>query len=369
VFLIFNFGCVELDRVERVYRALSIEEPDRVPKGELQIHDELVSALLGEPIDDWFKAHVRVRRRLNIDLVNTGLSGGPRVELIGRSEGGYPIYRDYFGNEWIESGKTKTYLRHALNAPEDFKSFRMPDISMYNAENIRRWSRETDFCVFAQVGGAFDSVYPLMGLTGYVKALYQYPDLLRGVVEEVCRFELEVIKLFAEAGAHVILIGDDLSYDKGPFISLKHLREFVFPYISREVDLTHKLGLPAVFHCDGNVTPIIEDIVKAGFNGIHSLQPNAGVNIVSIKRGWGDKICLMGNLDLDYLLTLGSPSEVGAEVKRLIREVAPGGGYMLSTTNVLTRYVPPENALAMYETADKYGKYPIKVSRLKAEST
>ncbi|MEM2930150.1 MAG: uroporphyrinogen decarboxylase family protein, partial [Thermoproteota archaeon] len=64
---------------------------------------------------------------------------------------------------------------------------------------------------------------------------------------------------------------------------------------------------------------------------------------------------------LDSLLTLGNPEEVEAEVKRLVREVAPGGGYILSTTNVLTRYVPPENALAMYRAAEKYGRYPINI--------
>lgn len=349
-----------MDKIERVYRALDIEEPDKVPKGELQIHDELVSALLGETITDWFKAHVKVRKLLNMDLVNIGLDGGPKTELVGRTREGYPIYRDYFGNEWVESGKTKAYLKYALSEPEDFRDFRMPPISLYNAGSVEKWSKETDLCVFAQVGGAFDSVYPLMGLTGYIKALYQYPHLLKKVIEEVHRFELESIKLFAEAGAHVILVGDDLAYDKGPFISIKHLEEFVFPYIAQEVDLIHSLGLPAVFHCDGNVTPLIGYIIKSGFDGIQSLQPNAGVDIISIKREWGDKICLMGNLDLDYLLPLGTPKEVEDEVKRLIRNVAPGGGYILSTTNVLTRYVPPENALVMYKVAEKYGKYPIR---------
>ncbi|MBS7610910.1 hypothetical protein KEJ27_01655 [Candidatus Bathyarchaeota archaeon] len=349
-----------MDKVERIYRALNIEEPDKVPKGELQIHDELVSSLLNEPLVNWFEAHIKVRRLLKIDLVNVGLNGGPKVEVIGKTEKGYPIYRDYFGNEWVESGKTRTYLKYGLASPEDFKDFRMPDISLYRADGVKLWSEKTDLCVFAQVGGAFDSVYPLMGLETYVKTLYKYPHLLKKVIEEVIKFELKVIRLYADSGAHVILLGDDLAYDKGPFISLSHLHEFVFPYLAQEVKLAHRLGLPVIFHCDGNVTQLVEDVVKAGFDGLHSLQPNASVDIVSIKRKWGEYICLMGNLDLDYLLPLGSSEEVKAEVLRLIREVAPGGGYILSTTNVLTRYVPPENALAMYRTAEKYGKYPIR---------
>jgi len=350
-----------LDKVERVYRALNIEEADKVPKGELGIHDELVSVLLGEPIRDSFEAHVRVRRLLNMDLVNLGLEGGPKVELIGVTKEEYPIYRNWLGAEWVESGKTQRYLKHALCTVEDMEQFCMPDISLFNASSIRKWVEQTDFCVFAQVGGVFDSIYPYMGLTNYVKALYLYPNALRHVIEEVYEFNLEVIRMFSEAGAHVILVGDDLAYDNGPFISPSLLRKHVLPYLAGEAEAAHKHNLPVMLHSDGNIMLLMEDIVKAGFNGLHSLQPSAGVNIVEIKKRWGNRLCLMGNIDLDYLLPFGKPEDVEAQVKRLIREVAPGGGYILSTTNVLTRYVPPENALAMYRAAEKYGRYPIKI--------
>lgn len=350
-----------MDKVERVYRALKIEEPDKVPKGELGIHDELVSELLGEPIWNSFEAHVKVRRLLNMDLVNVGLDGGPKVEVIGTTREGYPIYRNWLGVEWVVSGKTQRYLKHAFSTVEDMEQFHMPDVSLFNASRVRKWAEETDFCVFAQVGGVFDSIYPYMGLTNYVKALYLYPNALRHVVEEVYRFNLEVIKMFAEAGAHVILVGDDLAYDNGPFIPPSLLRKHVLPYLAGEAEAAHKLNLPVILHSDGNVTLLIEDIVKAGFDGLHSLQPSSGVNIVEVKKQWGNQLCLMGNVDLDYLLTLGRPEDVETEVKRLMREVAPGGGYILSTTNVLTRYVPAENALAMYRAAEKYGRYPITI--------
>ncbi|MBO3808025.1 MAG: hypothetical protein FGF50_00250 [Candidatus Brockarchaeota archaeon] len=350
-----------LNRVERVYRALKIEEADKVPKGELGIHDELVSALLGEPFGSSFEAHVRVRELLNMDLVNLGLEGGPRTERIGVTKEGYPIYRNWLGVEWVESGKTQRYLKHALSTVEDMEQFCMPDVSLFNASRIRKWVEQTDFCVFAQVGGVFDSIYPYMGLTNYVKALYLYPNALKHVIEEVYRFNLKVVKMFAEAGAHVILVGDDIAYDNGPFLPPSLLRKYVFPYLAGEAEAAHRLNLPVILHSDGNVTPLMEDIVKAGFDGLQSLQPNAGVDIVEIKKRWGSSLCLMGNVDLDYLLPLGKPEDVEAEVKRLMREVAPGGGYILSTTNVLTRYVPPENALAMYRAAEKYGKYPINI--------
>lgn len=350
-----------MNKVERVYRALRIEEADKVPKGELGIHEELVSAILGEPIRGSFEAHVRVRKLLNMDLVNLGLEGGPKVELVGFTKEGYPIYRNWLGVEWVESGRTQHYLKHALSTVEDMEHFCMPDVTLFNTSNIRKWVDQTDFCVFAQVGGVFDSIYPYMGLTNYIKALYLHPDALRHVIEEVYRFNIEVIKMFAEAGAHVILIGDDLAYDNGPFIPPSLLRRYVFPYLAGEAEAAHRLSLPVILHSDGNIMLLIDDIVKAGFDGLHSLQPSAGVDIVEIKKRWGNKLCLMGNVDLDFLLPFGKPEDVEAEVKRLIREVAPGGGYILSTTNVLTRYVPPENALSMYRAAEKYGRYPINI--------
>lgn len=350
-----------MDKIERVYRALSIQEPDKLPKGELQIHDELVSALLGEPLQDSFEAHVRVRNLLNIDLVNVGLEGGPEIKRIGTTIEGYPMYRDWLGNEWVESGKTRRYMKTAFSSEEDLERFEAPDVSLFRASAIKHWSEKSDFCVFAQVGGVFDSIYPLMGLNNYVKALYQYSNALIHVIEEVHKFNLQVIRLYFEAGAHVILVGDDIAYDSGPFISPQDLRKYVFPYLAGEAEAAHRFKLPAMLHSDGNITLLMDDIIEAGFNGLHSLQPSSGVDISKIKKHWGQRICLMGNVDLDSLLTLGRPEEVEAEVKRLIQDVAPGGGYILSTTNVLTRYTPPENALAMYRTAEKYGRYPIKI--------
>jgi uroporphyrinogen decarboxylase len=351
-----------LNKVERVYHALELEESDKVPKGELQIHDELVSALLGVRVDDWFEAHVRVRNMLDIDLVNLGLEGGPSAQLLHTTEKGYPVYRDWLGNEWVESGKTRQYLKSGLASPDDMDNFHMPDIGLFRASSVERWAHQTDFCVFAQVGGVFDSIYPMIGLENYVRALFLHSSSLKHVIEEVHKFNLEVIRLFADSGAHVILVGDDLAFDSGPFISPSLLKEYVYPYLAEEVKTARKLNLPVMLHSDGNVTSLIGDIVNLGFDGLHSLQPSSGVDIVAVKHQWGDRICLMGNVDLDYLLTMGTAPEVEAEVKRLMREVAPGGGYIMSTTNVLTRYVPPENALTMYRAAEKYGRYPITVS-------
>ena len=97
-----------------------------------------------------------------------------------------------------------------------------------------------------------------------------------------------------------------------------------------------------------------------GFDGLQSLQPSANMDLARIKKRYGDRICLMGNIDIDYTLPFGNAAEVKEAVIKALRIAGPGGGYILSSSNVLTRDVPAENAKTMYETAERYGKYPLR---------
>ena len=90
----------------------------------------------------------------------------------------------------------------------------------------------------------------------------------------------------------------------------------------------------------------MEQIVDCGFKGFNPIQPNA-MNILEVKEKWGKKLCLIGNINLDSTLTLGTPQDVRAEVHERIRTLAPGGGYMVASSNSITDYVPLENMKSM----------------------
>jgi uroporphyrinogen decarboxylase len=77
-----------------------------------------------------------------------------------------------------------------------------------------------------------------------------------------------------------------------------------------------------------------------------------------MKREYGDRLCLLGNVDLN-LLGMGTPEEVDEEVRGLIRDVGPGGGYMISSGNTLADYLRPENVLTLSQAVQKYGRYPL----------
>ncbi len=93
-----------------------------------------------------------------------------------------------------------------------------------------------------------------------------------------------------------------------------------------------------------------------GMNGLHPIQPSA-MDIKRVKAEYGDKVCIAGNIDLDYTLTLGSPEEVEREVKDRIENIGKGGGYIISSANSLTDYCKLENVWAMSKAIGKYRRY------------
>ena len=122
--------------------------------------------------------------------------------------------------------------------------------------------------------------------------------------------------------------------------------------------LTHATGRLAVYHSDGALQEVVEDIIACGFDGLNPIEPPA-MDINEIKRRYGSRISIIGNIDLGYTLTRGTPQEVRAEVRQRIHDLAPGGGYAVSSSNSVPEYVPLANFNAMREATFEYGKYPI----------
>ncbi len=118
--------------------------------------------------------------------------------------------------------------------------------------------------------------------------------------------------------------------------------------------------LPWFLHSDGNILEALDILIELGVAATHPNEKGA-MDIRAVKRRYGDRICLIGNVDLN-ILGMGTPEETDREVKELIRDLGPGGGYMISSGNSLASYLKPANVLAMSQAIKKYGKYPIRIS-------
>jgi uroporphyrinogen decarboxylase len=115
-----------------------------------------------------------------------------------------------------------------------------------------------------------------------------------------------------------------------------------------------------VLHSDGNITDAIDMFIDLGAAGFHPIEKGA-MDIATVKQQYGDRVCVLGNVDLN-ILGNGTPQDTDREVKMLIREVAPGGGYILTSGNSLASYLKPNCVLAMCEAVKKYGSYPINLT-------
>ena len=134
------------------------------------------------------------------------------------------------------------------------------------------------------------------------------------------------------------------------------------PYLKDLVDQTHSYGKFFVKHLDGNANKLLDSLVNyCGIDVYNPIEPVAGMDIKKVKEMYGDKVTLCGNIDCGDVLSNWTPEEISEDVKRIIREVSPGGGHIFSTSNALHDGIPLENALAYIYAVKKYGVYPIDI--------
>jgi len=174
-------------------------------------------------------------------------------------------------------------------------------------------------------------------------------------MDKFVEWNYTVIEKLQTTGIDFILANCDMAFNSGPIINPVSFREIFLPKMKIVAD-TFKI--PWVFHSDGDLNKVFDDLLTLGMNGMNPFQPPM-MDMAAIKQKYGHKLCLWGNIDLNYTLTQGRPEEVDAEVKQRIREVAPGGGYICASANSIFPSCKKENIHAMLNAIKKYGAYPI----------
>lgn len=176
-------------------------------------------------------------------------------------------------------------------------------------------------------------------------------------MDKVLQCNLRIVQRAIRAGAEVIILSDDYASNHGSMMSPVHFRQFVWPRLKQMVDLILAEGALCIKHSDGNLYAILDDIVAAGPDGLNPIEPVAGMDLKWVKRLVGDRVCVLGNIDCARLLPRGNPAEVRAAVRQAIAAAAPGGGYMLSSSNSIHSGCKPENFVAMVRAAHEFGWY------------
>ncbi len=124
----------------------------------------------------------------------------------------------------------------------------------------------------------------------------------------------------------------DYCFNTGPFLSPALFAEHIAPFLARLIAGYREMGFYAIKHTDGNIMPILDQLVAARPHALHSLDPQGGVDMAEVKRLVGDRVCLIGNVNCG-LIDTGSEEEYLASARYALRSGMPGGGYIFSTSN------------------------------------
>ena len=250
---------------------------------------------------------------------------------------------------------------HPIRSMGDLQDYRVPDprkdpVLRAVRKVVRHFKGRR---AVMMVGRAvFASSWYLCGMQRLLESYLLEPEFAGALGRMVVAYNKELHRLAIAEGVDLIVLGDDYAHKTGTIMSPALFREFILPGLSEVVQNIKSHGAFCVKHTDGNIWAILDDIVNTGIDGIGPLEPAAAMDLVEVKRAVGDRVCLVGNVDVD-LLCRGSAEQVRQTTRALIRAVSPGGGHILSSGNSITSAVRPENFRIMVETAHRYGRYPI----------
>lgn len=323
---------------ERVLNALSLRKPDRVPFAD-DVDQEVRVNIMGR--EDFTEAEFA--KKLGLDAIDIKACTAP-VFCERRKSG---------GKEYILDGLIKT------EKDLDLMVFPDPyDESFYDPikEFLERNGNE-DIALYSESRWGIDGVFYSMGIEGLSYGLYDNPKLVERVLDKYIDWNCVVQERLNTIGIDFIISYNNICYNTGPIVSPQVIREVFIPKLKIIADTCK---LPWVYHGDGNLLPILDDLLTLGMNGLHPIEPTA-MDLKAIKEKYGNKVCLWGNVDLRYTLTRGTPEEVEKEVKKCIKDAGSGGGYILGSGNGLPEYCKIENILAMADAVKKYGKYPLDI--------
>ncbi|HKZ55181.1 MAG TPA: uroporphyrinogen decarboxylase family protein [Anaerolineales bacterium] len=359
-------------------------EPDRVPLVESGINAGIKARFLGRPIRA-LADEAAFWAAAGYDLVPLEAGLRPMLdaafqhEQSGRFESGladppavaaakaFAIHRLSQGHpEPLEVGSVRQNWASRgegfIHSFADLEAFPWPDPHDLDFSPLRtiREGIPSGMGAIAFAGTIFTCLLLMLGVEGCLIGIARETELFRALLRKVGEFQLKVVEdILGFRTLDGIWISDDLAHKSAAFVEPELFRKYIFPYYRELRDLTRAKGLPLLLHSDGNLTQIIPDLVEIGFNAIHPIEPDC-MDIEETRRLVGPRVCLIGNLSLGYPLGSGSPQEVARETEALIRKVAPGGGYCLSSASSITDAIPYENWDAMRKTALEAGVYPIR---------
>jgi len=354
---------------ERFLRALRRQPTDRVPMFDFLFQRPLFQAMIGYMPDSYnARDAMACTYALGLDAVwiPYGAFAGWQPPRLAEN-----IYQDEWGTTFQSNEAAwpiDAPIAYPLLDRADLASYRPPDPTLpgrlaeiEEALAINAAAGDRQVAIIGGVGGPFTQSWMITGYENIALKVYDDPGFLKELAALNNQFALPAVRAIAQAGVDAIIVSEDLGDSSREFLRLEQFRELYLPSIA---DIVHEItasGLPAILHSCGHISGYLDDLVATGLSAVHPLQRTAGMDLATVKAKYGDRICIIGNIDSSRTLPYGTPQDVAAEVREALRIAMPGGGFVVASDHSLHDGIPVANILAMFDTARREGVYETRV--------
>jgi uroporphyrinogen decarboxylase len=385
--------------VDRIYRTMEGKPVDRVPVFCAMMESRAANEVLGKPL-----ISNEAMMKLPVSRFLLDRWGAPLTPIFfrptlartlhrrnrGQVELGFDAIWMYYDDSWIlldhdtiafttgsiyklmpdgYGDMTYMYQKPAITAPEDFDAWPYwPDedaiahrVYRYFKKGVKEFGDRT--CVFGNcfLGGFQETMNWTFGIDRVPVWIKRHPEYVMRFLDMMESLWTKLDTALLDAGVPVILHTDDFAFKTGPFMSPKMASEIFGPRYRKLVKMAHDRGAKIVLHSCGDNTRLFDLFIDWGFDGLHAYETTSNVDIFNEKKIHGDRVTIIGGVGVDYLLTERSrDEEVVERTKELIRELGPGGRYILSPVHS-TDSMPAHKLRVMLDAAREHGRYPINV--------
>jgi len=239
-------------------------------------------------------------------------------------------------------------LPHVLYAPMELSAGKD-----YQATLIQRNVVGEDFYYLLDViGPSLMMIYGEVGLESFSYYLADCEDVIIRQLELTTEYMCNFVRSLPEDDPfEMVFTGDDIAFNTGPLVSPVWLRKHYFPRLKRVIDAVHKRNKKVMFHSDGNLNAIMDDLVDCGIDVLNPIEVAAGMDIKDLHKRY-PSLFFAGGIDVSQLLPFGTVQEVKDAVTRAIDD--SDGRILVGSSTEVHNAVPLENFLAMREAAMSY---------------
>jgi len=382
-----------MNSFERIWAALNLEEPDRIPTHTINIDGNVADKIIGRPKrtafdvfddmekqypDDWANKINSIIVDIEISTFSKAVRAGYEIGFDGVGVQYIPFIfesqtemTDIFGKRHkvrnIDGNPYPDYYGGYIKNRDDWEKYPKPDMKEeYKTakkfyKGVLRKCRDIkdDICIIAQnaLTSVFPPVWQGMGMNNFARALKNDPKLIEERFRFCTDFVLTVFRAYSDCGAKIFLEGGDIAHKGGPMMSPKYFNKYLLPRYQEVSEAIHDWGGKYILHTDGDITSQLDFIVESGFDGLQCLEP-PWVDPYLVKKKVGDKLCLSGNIDTKRILVDATKQEVEQAVANAINAMGKGGGFMISPANFHPN-ITVDRLKWMIEAANKLGVYPL----------